>query len=266
MYKKFGTILLIFFISYDLHSDELINITDKTEPHNGGIWSFRIDKFKDERLRLFRTSNDTNNFKLLTSGSNHKYIDLGNGTYKIIGGILADFKLSEGKHELITSLEKQIGKLYKAENDLVYSYYINFEPSNLKMWIYTDILIGKERVVQDIPVIIIDEGGWTLDNVKVRVSPSINSKSVTFYDKNDSFEYIPKNRYVYVKARTKDKFKVQNWNNYWYLIQGSSFSEVAVDLVQTKYVWAFGEFIRHGIYQDEKGNKFYPNGTPYKPF
>jgi hypothetical protein len=100
---------------------------------------------------------------------------------------------------------------------------------------------GEERVYKDVKVIVLtDSNGTTTSNVKIRKSPNINSESIKYTDKiyfdptSKTYDFVPKDTQVNIIARTKDKVRVDKWNNYWYLIN------VGI----TDEVWMYGEFIK----------------------
>jgi hypothetical protein len=100
---------------------------------------------------------------------------------------------------------------------------------------------GEERVYKGVPVIVLTgSSGTTTGNVKIRKSPSIKSESLKYTDKlyldpeSKTYDFVPKDTLVNIIARTKNKFPVDKWNNYWYLISAGMSTEV----------WMFGEFIK----------------------
>jgi hypothetical protein len=100
---------------------------------------------------------------------------------------------------------------------------------------------GEERVFNGVNVIVLTGAtGITTSNVKIRKSPSINSEALKYTDKiyldpaSKTYDFVPANTKIYIIARTKNKYSVDKWNNYWYLISVGMNEEV----------WMYGEFIK----------------------
>lgn len=98
---------------------------------------------------------------------------------------------------------------------------------------------GASRIFKGIPVVTMGTArGVTATNVKIREKPSVNSKSLEYvkepYETDAVFESVPAGTEVVVIARTRDRDRVQNWNNYWYLVSAGVTSEV----------WMYGEFVK----------------------
>jgi hypothetical protein len=79
----------------------------------------------------------------------------------------------------------------------------------------------------------------TTTSVRIREKPSVTAKIVEFCDSPyggaKCLPSAPEKTTVTVIARTKEKEKVQNWNNYWYLVNLNYFFHE---------VWIFGEFVK----------------------
>ncbi len=103
---------------------------------------------------------------------------------------------------------------------------------------------GSKRKIKDIPVITMDmKKGATISNVKIRERPSVNSKSLQYQkglyaDDAKTFPYVPSDTDVIIIARTVNREKVENWNNYWYYVNVGTY--VGVE----NGVWLFGEFVK----------------------
>ncbi|PJZ75285.1 hypothetical protein [Leptospira neocaledonica] len=108
--------------------------------------------------------------------------------------------------------------------------------------------IGKRVVIEHVDGIMM--GGRkavTTDAVRFRDEPSINSKIINVNLTTESccsdsvekkYTSLQKDWNVVVIARTKEKEKIEKWENYWYYIAvyQSEFSQV--------YGWVFGQFIK----------------------
>ena len=82
-----------------------------------------------------------------------------------------------------------------------------------------------------------NRAGITTDNVKIRSKPSIDAASLRFqcqYPVEGNGAFVPKATTLRIIARTIKRSKVQNWNNYWYL----------VNVGLNSMVWMYGEFLK----------------------
>lgn len=100
------------------------------------------------------------------------------------------------------------------------------------------IQTGEKIVLYGTPAISMrDELALTTSDVKIREKPNINSKSYPYFEDLylASLPYVPKNTEIILQARTIEKEKIKNWENYWYYItvKKNNFSG-----------WMFGEFIQ----------------------
>jgi hypothetical protein len=100
---------------------------------------------------------------------------------------------------------------------------------------------GEERVFKGTRVIVLpDSNGVTTSNVKIRKSPSISSESVQYMEKmaydptSKTLDFVPRDTRITIIARTKDKYSVDKWSNYWFLVSVGMQTEV----------WMFGEFVK----------------------
>lgn len=97
---------------------------------------------------------------------------------------------------------------------------------------------GLVRTYKGIDVVTMGAAnGVTIDDVKIREIPSTEGKILQYakglLGDGYRFPYVPKGTTVTVLARTVEKSQVNNWNNYWYL----------VDVDCSQHVWMFGEFV-----------------------
>ncbi len=270
-FRRLILILLFFYQINNIYSDILLKIKYETkppfshQPFSGSIWSFRISEYEDIRINFFiyNDIDKENGFKILKIVDRH-YEEIGYGVYLIKDGIIDYFKVIECKHKVANILTNQKIKLYYTENDILQNHYLLFENSKIKLWGFMNVGRGAERNVGNIPVIIIENNGYTIENAKIRTYPSLGNNTVNYIDdKNNTLNYVPKGTHFYVYARTKNKYQVGKWNNYWFLVKGINCSKPAVDLVQTKYIWIFAEFVKYEEIVDQFGNGTYPTGFPY---
>jgi hypothetical protein len=234
----------------------------------GTFWSIRDEEFKDIRLQLSGNSisdgEGRNLFELLEIGADSRYYKIGEGTYISANGIVSNFKLTTGTHKLMELIEGKKGIAYRTLEDIEDSYCIRFENSSIVFWYYSENLQGQERMVQDVPIIIVEHWGLTTENLNLRVYPSIDSTSVICTTDGKSYAYMPKGTNVFVKARTKNKYEVKGMKNYWYLVEAKYCSKYALDLVQHKYVWAFGQYIEYEDIMPQEGKPYPPSGFPFE--
>ncbi len=140
----------------------------------------------------------------------------------------------------------------KSDADLYYSQYLVLELTVMKADVCnlprlqfgipdTKVPVGSLRSFDGIEVATMDmQKGVTIVNAKIRLKPSIKSKSVQYmetpYGPGLPKESVPAGTTLVIKARTLEKEQVNQWNNYWYL----------VDVGVHENVWIFGELIRPG--------------------
>ena len=100
------------------------------------------------------------------------------------------------------------------------------------------VKVGSEKNYQGVKVLILgSKKAKTIDVVKIREAPSLQSKLVLYRPENESdqtFPSVPKNTEIVLIARTLQMESVKEWKNYWYLIK----------VGYNKSVWMFGEFIK----------------------
>ena len=184
--------------------------------------------------------------------------------YTITAGIINSFKVKECKHEVASILKDQKLKLYYTDQDLENDFYLLFDKSKIKLWGYFLRYPGVERVVDGIPVIIVNYNGFTKEGAEIRTSPSLGNNKVKYIDKDkNELDSVPEDTFVFVYARTKNKYKVGELYNYWYLIRGINVSEPAVETFLFKYVWVFADFVEYESSPNEDGTWSPPTGFPY---
>jgi hypothetical protein len=93
---------------------------------------------------------------------------------------------------------------------------------------------------KDIDVITINKKACAKDNVKLREDPDVKSKSYQYIEGyfEKRYDFLPKGICFNVLIKTKEKYNVNKWNNYWYLIDlQSAYQEKNIS-------WVFGEFVK----------------------
>jgi len=85
----------------------------------------------------------------------------------------------------------------------------------------------------------------TTANLRMRAAPDVNSKKYIYIGMDyEEFPYLPEGETITILAKTQLKYKVSDWENYWYYVdipaskrlEGSPFFEGSG-------VWVYGEFI-----------------------
>ncbi|MFB5651098.1 hypothetical protein ACE5IS_10665 [Leptospira wolffii] len=97
---------------------------------------------------------------------------------------------------------------------------------------------GKSARFNNIEVVVLKKKGITTSNVKIRELPNVKSQSIIYYvesyDGPSEKTFVPNRTPLVALAKTNSLDKIQDWSNYWYL----------VDLGNDNLGWMFGEFIK----------------------
>jgi hypothetical protein len=106
---------------------------------------------------------------------------------------------------------------------------------------------GIEKKINNISVITMGSKEGMLEyNMKFRTEPNAKSKIIPFPvidEKREgmtkNIDFIPKGYVIKIIARTKEKYKINDWNNYWYFVSVD-------DTFGNKTIkgWMFSEFIK----------------------
>lgn len=131
-------------------------------------------------------------------------------------------------------------KIYNNEIVCGEEIYTNVAPSIAK---------NTQTEIDSVPVIFLDKAaGSTTTAVKFRQAPDATAQAgKCFSDGGPPINVLEKNTGVSVFARTLEKVKVGNWNNYWYFVDAGphcSFGEDQQKSLPYGGVWVFGEFIK----------------------
>ncbi len=111
-------------------------------------------------------------------------------------------------------------------------------------------IICKDSIVREgLPGIqdgvdVVTAGGKTAvvtKNAKIRVKPDVNAQFINFGVDlgEEGLAYCPAGKELNILARTKEKVKIEKWNNYWYYAELTSAGEFGA-----RYGWIYGEFLR----------------------
>ncbi len=111
------------------------------------------------------------------------------------------------------------------------------------------VAVNSQTEIDSVPVIYLGEAsGHATTAVKFRAAPDAASQAGTCYSDGGTIETLPKKGGVAVVARTVNKLKVGNWENYWYFVRvvgyECGFGEPQRSLPY-KGAWVFGEFIKY---------------------
>jgi len=139
------------------------------------------------------------------------------------------------------------GELVYDENNVKYKYYLLFNEDKIVYNLNTKTKPGSEVYIDGYMSVTIDSKEAKLTyNMKFREKPDLNGKIINYYRINpesddlmeEELKFVPKDTTIYVIARTKDKYKVDKWNNYWYYVEVPD----VYGFSRTKG-WMFAEFI-----------------------
>lgn len=114
---------------------------------------------------------------------------------------------------------------------------------------------GSNYTISNTPVVFMGNISCiTNENVRLRASASINSDALEFYTYNIYLEekknkYIPKNTSIIIIARSRRKYRVKRWYNYWYYVDLSQYHGYHDEILQNnkkipRRAWVYGEFIK----------------------
>jgi hypothetical protein len=145
------------------------------------------------------------------------------------------------------SLGARTCTIKETPGDLYYEHYLVCVTKQTKETasFHTDnaaVKSGCEKKFKGIPVVTMGMvQGVTTASVKIRETPSVTGKALTYapepYGPEQLLPSVPDKTPVTIIARTKEKHKVQNWENYWYLVDVGMYN-TAIE------VWMFGEFVK----------------------
>lgn len=154
------------------------------------------------------------------------------------GGDAIDCKKTVG--ELVCHLEKD-------DESVFYSLYLTCKPKKPDNQFYkslkfqypvkdSEVRAGEMKKVDGVAVITTGKASAvTTSNVKLRAKPSPTAREIEFTLYPDyRSPFVPAKTEITVYARTVDKEKVQNWENYWYYVKAGGAGEA----------WMFGEFVK----------------------
>lgn len=124
------------------------------------------------------------------------------------------------------------------------------------------VSINLSRRVPEGTILIDDSGvdiyvlnsvkGSAVSNIRVRDFPDLNSNIYSFqYFDEKPLTYYKKGLAVSVQGRTIKKYKIDNYENYWYIVDLTGLCEYdtyelkdKTVVRKTKYLWVYGEFIK----------------------
>ena len=231
-------------------------IYDETFSFGSIIQSFTINFYKNNTYKIYYGSEgwyweNNGTFLIqdekiyLTTKSctfwNEKDIDCKNSFKTGICNIQLNENSIEFKYNLICDVNKKF-KVYTEFQEPENWFKVDVRkfkiPTGLKRVFrnYKNLINGKENY-ENIEVLTLGNlKGITNDSVVIRQGPGIDYQKLPHFPNGDYGNYVmslPKGIKLTIHARTLNKQKVKNWENYWLL----------VSLDYNQYVWIFGEFV-----------------------
>lgn len=190
--------------------------------------------------------------------SNFGYFGGGiNGTYYIKDNTVV-ITFHEGNHFELEKFKnrKTVYRLVKIQNEiftdrLVTDDSVNYSPS----FINFSSRVPEGTILQVEPgielYVLNPVKAKALTNVKVRDYPGMESNVYTIYYENETHDYYKQGLILTVEGRTKNKYKVNAYENYWYMVglegldeyETYRFKDKKIN-AKTKYTWIYGEFIQ----------------------
>lgn len=139
-------------------------------------------------------------------------------------------------------------KLKTSTEDKIYSNQIicgGEDYTNVK----ASIAVNTQTEINSVPVIFLGRArGHATTAVKMRAAPDATSEAGKCYNDGGMIETLQKKDGVEVVARTVSKFKVANWENYWYFVTVDAYECQFTNQKQSlpyHGAWVFGEFIKY---------------------
>lgn len=178
------------------------------------------------------------------------------GEYKILSSTEVLLKRGEsvdGCFSWDTGIDGDVRCIYKKEKEPVliqYNLHCGGDAvgyANLG----TRIPYGQERIFRGNLVISLSgKGGFTIDNVRFRAKPDVTARIYNCTKKNETehVSFLSDQTPIYLLFRTKEKFKVGKWENYWYYVYAEMGWYDRCNAPRNQG-WVSGEFLR--IISDE---------------
>lgn len=164
------------------------------------------------------------------------------GSYRVLSDeILLTWKYyseyDQGKPEIH---EKRVKITCRADS-VYFDTVIAFDTVTL-ICINSTVKKGQGRKLGGVDVI--TEGGVkgvVTKNAKIRSGPDTSSAFINFGVDlgEEGLPYCPSGKELRVLARTKEKVRVEKWENYWYYVELVSAGEFGA-----RYGWIYGEFLK----------------------
>jgi hypothetical protein len=148
-------------------------------------------------------------------------------------------------------------RLHKDVNDFWFSDKIssgdnrvNFYPIGGESKVNTVYNVGGARVLK------LPQAGYSVvKNVKFRIAPSINSKTIEttylynmIYKSYTKIDFLVRGQKLFILGRSEKKETVNTIQNYWYFISVPAFEHMV-------YGWVFGEYIE--MYNESKEEEYF---------
>ncbi len=238
-------------------------IYDETFGLSNFVQTFKINFYKNNQYKIYYGSEGwywENNGTffiqeekiILTTKSctfwNEKDIDCKNSFKTGICYTKPDENSIEFKYNLVCEVNKKF-KVYteyqEPENSFIVAIrkFKTLAGLNRVFRNYKNYVNGKENF-ENIEVVTMGNiEGITNDSVVIRQGPGTDYTKLSYYPEDANIDFLnekkslPKKTKLTIHARTPNKQKVKNWENYWLL----------VSLKFNQYVWVFGEFVDYEI-------------------
>lgn len=163
------------------------------------------------------------------------------GSYAVIDNELyLTWKLYSFYDKGDPEIHKAGAKLVNDNNSVSYDTKIIFDSITL-ICLNSTVNSGQNRVLDGMNVV--TSGGKkaiVTKNAKIRSKPDVRSDIIRFgADLGDEgLAYCPAGKELRVLARTRDKVRIEKWENHWFFVELVSAGEFGA-----RYGWIYGEFL-----------------------
>lgn len=239
---KFILVLLLTIPLFVYGAERNLSLKDLS----GTEWEWHKGNTADWPLFTFRFMND-GSLKFLNAS--YGFDEGGytfNGTYKVVKDELLlvyqtySFYDKENDPDYKPETFEARGLLKRNVNSVQYNTEIIFGSFTI---VCRDSMVkeGEVRTVDGVEVV--TTGGMSAvvsKNAKIRIKPDVKSQFIYFGVEpgSDGLAYCPAGKELKILARTKDRVKLEKWNNFWYYAELTSAGELGA-----RYGWIYGEFL-----------------------
>lgn len=182
------------------------------------------------------------------------------GTYSIQNNILT-IVFTSGNHYYLEKIKNKEIK-YKLVHDYSEIYPDKLMTSDVdkhfQTFLNTSVRQKEGAIIQISPelqlYILNPREATATTNIKIRDFPSLSSNTYYFEHgmalPNYPIHYLKKGRKVIIQGRTTTKIKINNNENYWYVVEiifDDEYESIKLSTKEkplTKFIWIYGEFIK----------------------